>query len=127
MCSPVARPAKRNLCDPPLGCTFGRIEERRLPIKAEKNLLHDILGFASVIEGAKSNCEDQPGIAVEEQIERPSILRLKSRHEFFIARRANLNRPNFAHGFLPARSPNQGGGHGAPLKREEWLCRNSSL
>jgi hypothetical protein len=120
MCSPVTRPAEGNLHDPPLGCTFGRIEERRLPIEAKENLLNDILGFTAIIEGAESNREYQSGIAVEEQIERISILRLQSRHEFFIARRADLDRPNinranFAHGFLPTRSPYQGKCQGAPI------------
>jgi len=90
MCSTVPGATESNLHDPTLSRAFGRIIENSLLIKAKEDYLDDILGFTAVIQDTKSNCENQPRILGEEQVQSLIILGLEASHEFFVARMANL-------------------------------------
>src|SRR5258708_39192215 len=91
MCSAIPGATESNLHDPTLGRAFARIIESSLLIKAKEDYLDDILGFTAVVQDAKSDCENQSRILGEEQVQSLIILSLQPRHEFFVARGANLN------------------------------------
>src|ERR1700675_346681 len=117
MCSTVPSATEGNLHDPTFGHALGGIVECRFLIEAKEDFLDDILGFTAVIHNAKSNCEHQPRIPAEDQVQSLGILGLQSSHEFFIAGEANLNRLGGCDRVLPARTPYHRECQRAPIQR----------
>src|SRR5712692_9752344 len=85
MCSTVPSATEGNLHNPTFGRALGGIVEQRFLIETKEDFLDDILGFTAVIQDAKRNCEHQPRIAAEEQIQSLWIFDLEANHEFFVA------------------------------------------
>src|ERR1700704_1307979 len=117
MCSAFPSAAEGNLHNPTFGRALGGIVEYRFLIEAKEDFLDDILGFTSVIHDAKSDCEHQPRIPTEDQVQSLCILRLEASHEFFVAGRTNLNRLGRCDRVLLARTPYHGECQRAPIQR----------
>src|SRR3979411_2997237 len=84
MCSAVPSTTEGNLYDPTFGRALGGIVEYRFLIEAKEDFLDDILGFTAVTHDAKSNCEHQPGIPAEDQVQSFGILGLEARPGVFL-------------------------------------------
>src|SRR5712692_7735535 len=117
MCSTVPSATEGNLHNPTFGRALGGIVEQRFLIETKEDFLDDILGFTAVIQDAKRNCEHQPRIATEEQIQSLCIFDLEANHEFFVAWGANLSGLGRCDRVLSTRTPYYGECQRAPIQR----------
>src|SRR5712692_382149 len=117
MCSTVPSATEGNLHNPTFGRALGGIVEQRFLIETKEDFLDDILGFTAVIQDAKRNCEHQPRIATEEQIQSLCIFDLEANHEFFVAWGASLSGLGRCDRVLSTRTPYYGECQRAPIQR----------
>src|ERR1700677_173237 len=121
MCSPVPGGAEGYLHDPTFRRALVRTKENRFLVEAKEDFLNDIFGFITVVQNAKSDSQYQTGISSEEQVQGFRIFDLEASHEFFIARRPNLDGLGRRDGFFRNGPPDHGECQRAPIQRRAHL------